>query len=329
MDFISEFNGGLRRLQFWSSPQRLSRRYMVSSRDEVVKRLNTYNGVFNCGLSVSTYIDGIPNLLYVPFDFDSDNLDKSWDDARSLYNYMIDLGYDISINYSGYRGFHCLVTCVPQFYTKQILKATQMYFKDKLRLSTSDENIMGDVARIMRIPGTLHCGKFKRVKKKGWQRQGEGDYCQLIAYNKGELIDLNDYEKYIKKFKINGFNGGTIDDDKYKGIEYPCILNHLDHYINPENNTHEPIQLMRYSFVAHKLRQGYTPEDIYNMIEKRWGEGRKYEWDDWSSEYTYGQINQISSRDDYYPLSCRSIKKLGFCLPNCPRNKDRWLKRKV
>jgi len=310
MDLISEFYGGYRYFGYWSSPQRYGQQYRVYNRNDVVKLLNTWNGVYNCGISVCTFKGEIPFLLYLPFDFDSDSLEKSWEDAYNLYNWIVDEGWDITINYSGYRGFHCLISVVPDFYSRQQIKSAQEFYKNILNLKTCDPQIFGDIRRLIRIPGTAHVGKFKRVKGKGWVRMGEGGYCKTIKHSPGELLNLDDYweDKYPEYQMDRETNGISYH-------EYPCVVKAMNH--------REPGQLIRYSHTAYLLKRGMTPEEILEDYELRHGDGRKYEWDDWNKDYTYRQIIHIADNPNYNPLKCSTLKAMGYCLGSeCPYFQD-------
>jgi len=230
MDLISEFHNpnAFRYFGYWSSPPKYGNQFQVKDRKEVVRFINAYNGLMNCGISVCEYADTVPYLLYLPFDFDSDDLDKSWEDAMNFYNYIAEEGYQITINFSGYKGFHCLIPVEYQLYSKKQIKNVQMYFKDLLGLKTCDPAINGDIRRLIRIPGTVHCGKFKRIKGKGWIRVGEGSYCETISHNEGNKLDLNEidcpeYPEYEFENSVNG-NGNGVKNNRY----FPCIDKQMD-----------------------------------------------------------------------------------------------------
>lgn len=320
VDLISTFLGGTRFFGYWSSPQRYGNQFRVKSRQDVVNLLNTYNGVYNCGISICSYLGEVPYLLYLPFDFDSYNLEESWVDAKKFYNFMVKSGYDISIQSSGFRGFHCLVSTIPNLYSKRQIRQAQQWFKDLLHLETCDTAIFGDWRRLIRIPGTLHCGKFIKDKNKKWKRLGEGSYCKVIKYNEGKLFDLNEY--FEDDFPDYEFSAVSNNKPLHS---YPCVDDVLDNY-KDEFGRREPPQLIRYSYVAYWLRSGKTPKEIYKMLEDRHSIGKEYEWYDWDDDITMNQIIHISGRgDDYHPLKCETIKSLGFCLENkCRYFIDDW-----
>ena len=278
--------------------------------------MNVWNGAMNCGISVSTFKGEVPFLLYLPFDFDSDTLEKSWEDTKKLYNEVVDEGWDIFVQYSGFRGFHCLVSVVPDIYSRGQIKAAQEFYKRTLNLRTCDTQIFGDVKRLIRIPGSLHAGKFKKIKGKGWQRMGEGGYCSTMKHTKGDLLDLDDY--FVDEFPEYDFDRVKSNSNLHP---YPCI--------DVAMNNREPSQLIRYSYVAYHLKEGKKPNEIINMLEEKHSDGKKYEWDDWNKEYTAKQIFHIAGRIDCYnPLKCSSLKSLGYCVDGCPYNYSDWVFKK-
>jgi hypothetical protein len=320
MNLIDEFYDGTRFFGAWSSPQKFGYQYRVRSTKEVIRLLGEYNGILNCGISVCTLKDDVPYLLYLPFDFDSDSLDKSWEDAMKFYNHVVDEGWDITINYSGYRGFHCLISVVPKPYSRKRIHDVQVYYKNLLNLHTCDSNIFGDIRRLIRIPGTLHIGKFKRVKGKGWIRTGEGNYCKTMAESDGDLMDLDGLESIPESQYDSDYleNGSPKESPMHS---YPCLEKAMD---NPE-----PGQLIRYSYVAYLLKSGKSPEEILKELEDKHSEGKAFEWNDWDLDYTANQINHISGHGRYNPLGCNSIKKMGLCIPDCIMNGCGWTLKSV
>jgi len=315
MDLISEFYEGYRYFGYWSSPQRFGRQFPVSTREEVLELLNTYNGVYNCGISVCSIIGNVPYLLYLPLDFDDISLEQPWKDAMKTYNFIVDCGYDVSINYTGYKGFHVVITTVPKPYSRPQIRAAQKFFKRTLELTTCDKQIFGDIRRLIKIPGTLHAGKFARNENKIWERQGEGGVAYNIKHTPGEPLDIDElitevdsefeYDYETVSHRLNG-------KPKHP---YPCI----EKYINNE----EPPQLIRYSFVSYHLKNGKTPEDIIDMLKEKHSIGKKYEWIDWDEHYTASQVYQIAG-GDYNPLKCETLKELGYCMKDCKYDTEGW-----
>ena len=81
IDLISEFNDGFRFVGIWSSPSKYAQQYRVYNKEDVVKLLSIFDGSYNCGISMCTFIDNIPHLLYLAFDFDSENHDPTLEEG--------------------------------------------------------------------------------------------------------------------------------------------------------------------------------------------------------------------------------------------------------
>lgn len=297
---------------YWSSPPKYANQFAVSSREQIVKLLNTYNGVYNCGISMCSIIDDVPYLLYLPFDFDATTLSDAWRDASTLYNEFVDDGYDVTINYSGYRGFHVLVTVHPKPYTRPQIRVAQKFFAEGLGLKTADKQIFGDIRRLIRIPGTVHCGKFEKVNSH-WRRLGMGGICTTIAHSPGEVLDL---DELVEEVDIE------IPDKIYDNKEvrnmpsYKCLEKHM--------NNEEPPHIIRYSYVAMLVDKDYEVDDIMNILRTTHSPTGVAPWNDWDEEYTRKQIMHIAYASEYHPLSCQSLKELGYCIKECPDNIDSW-----
>jgi hypothetical protein len=321
MDLISRFEGGYRYFGYWSSPQRYGNQFKVYCRKDIVNYLNRYNGVENCGISVATFKGSAPLLLYLPFDFDSLSFEDSLEDARKLYNEVIDQGWTVTMQDSGFRGFHVLIHTEPNVYSKNQIRIAQESYMNNLELESCDTNIFGDTRRLIRIPGTCHAGKF--IKKNGsWKRKGEGTYCRTVAHYEGELMNLNKLffdNKPEYDFESNGRN------NKKPKHPLPCLEHTLKHY-RDEHNNREPPQLIRYSYVAYWLNMGKEPSEIYDMLESKFSTGKEWEWYDWDSRTTMSQINHIASNGNYHPLRCNTLKQMGYCLDNCEYNIDKKIK---
>lgn len=312
MNLLSEFYGGHRYVGFWSSPPKYANQFAVKTEKRINELVSLYNGVYNCGISVCSVIDNIPYLLYLPFDFDSGDLESAWKDASNLYNELASNGYDVVINYSGYRGFHVLISVLPRPYTKPQIRVAHKFFTEGLNLKTSDKQIFGDIRRLIRIPGTMHGGRFEKVDNK-WKRVGFGGLCKTVAYSPGELLDLDelieedDYE-FIDYDKSNS-NGKNMPD-------YLCLKRHI--------NNEEPPQVIRYSYVAMLLNKGYDMDEVIDILRNDHGPGSKYPWVDWDEDYTVKQVMHITYAGCYHPLHCEQLKYQGYCLPECINNMDSW-----
>lgn len=266
----------------------------VSTYSEILEFVEQHLGIENIGMSVSTYKDGVPYLLFLPFDFDSGDLKESWEDAKKLYNYLIKYGYGAYLNYSGRRGFHVFIPTKPQLYTRRQIRLAQLFFKELLDLKTLDIQILGDIRRLMRIPGTYNIN---------------GNICKTLSSDDGRSLDLNDIVAdripNSEEFKVNEVLTGYHD--------YPCI----EQYIRDKDYWHknhprhkfEPVQLIRYTWVIIRNSQGYTEDE---MIE----EAKEIDWDDYEEDKTRYQIEHIVG-GAYVPPSCKTLRDLGYCIQDC------------
>jgi hypothetical protein len=256
----------------------------VKTREEIYGLVDQYLGIENIGLSICTYDDtGIPHLLFLPFDFDSElALKLAWNDAIILYNHFVDLKLDVHLTYSGKKGFHVLVGVVPKPYQKEKIRAFQKWFIKKFDLKTADPQLIGDIKRIIRLPYTYNI---------------KGNLCKELAYSEGELLDLDDLllTAYIPK---------PTTYKKKELHDMPCIEDLVRH--DPE-----PRELIRLSYVALRLDKGISEDDIVDEI-------KTFDWVDMDEELCRRKIQYIND-GNYLPLGCNSIQDMELCLKDeCP-----------
>ena len=312
MDLISEFLGGHRYFCHWHSGKTLyGNQIKVHNKKEVIKLIEKYNGSENCGISISTFINGMPKLLYLPFDFDSTNLREAFEDAKRLYNTMVGFGYKASFHFSGGKGFHVLIPIVPKHYSKiQLLKA-QQFFKRILKLETADEQIFRDIRRIIRIPGTYHMN---------------GNLCDIYMKNdNGNVLDIENLSPPdFSKFKNLGhsINNSSMNNRIYH--DYPCV----ERLINDEDYWHEhhprgsfePHWLIRFAWIIEQSYKGRTADEMIEDIED-------FRWDDYDKDKTLYNIKYILERGYTHP-NCDTLKEMNLCLDKCPYNKE-WKARSI
>jgi len=288
---LTDIPFGHRFVGYWEQEQ-------VNSKKDIVRIIEEHLGIDNIAISVCTYLNGAPYLLFIPFDFDSENLREAWDDAKRLYNYFVREGYSSYLVYSGRKGFHVYLLPEPKVYTRKQLRAIQVYFKNLLSLKTVDQQIFGDIRRLMRVPGTYNIGG--------------GNLCRVLAKNEGKLYNL---DLFCTDEKVSLGNGLKKDEDKINQYhDYPCIesIVRLDS---------EPRHLIRFTYVILKLDEGFSTEEILDEIGS-------FGWLDYNEDYTRKQIEHIESRG-YVPPSCDTIREMGFCsVEDCPylKTSDQLLK---
>jgi hypothetical protein len=284
----------------------------VRSTKQVLEFIKEHNGIDNVGISMCVYKHGVPHLLFLPFDFDSEkDIRLAWLDAKELYNKFVDKGYRTIITYSGKKGFHVYLKVKPKFYPRKQIAFVQESYKKHYALKTMDEQLFGDIRRLMRVPYTLNM---------------KGEYCKVLSQTEGKELDLDDI---INPINIKSkFDKPYSIPEELEPREYPCLEKLIcdrKFWIKYHpRHKYEPAQLVRYSWVAMKLLNGEEPEDIL-------AEASSFGWDDWDEEETAKQIDQIAGRGDYYPLSCASLRSMGWCVvSDCKFNyKDRSVLKEV
>lgn len=271
---------GNRSIGFWGNSY--GNQILVKTREDIYNFIDEHLGIDNIGISVCTFKDHKPYLLFLPFDFDAPDLKDAWRDAVKLYNYLIERDYDVHITFSGRKGFHIFLATEPKWYNKEQIRAVQSYFKEKLGLKTLDKQIFGDIRRLMRVPYTYNI---------------RGGLCMEIKYHDGKKLDLD-----LILLKRNRINRETeYEETDYH--KYPCI----EKIVREDN---EPRHIIRFTYVILRLAEGWSEDDIIDEIK---GE---FNWIDFDEHYTRSQIIQIDSRG-YVPPSCKTLKELGFCDKPC------------
>jgi len=234
--------------------------------------------------------------MFLPFDFDSDtdDLTKSGEDAVKLYNHFVRAGYETRITFSGRRGYHIYLSVKPKSYSKQKIKLAQRFFKDGLKLETLDENIFGDIRRLLRIPYTYNI-------------RG-GRLCEEIAHAEGSEVDLDDIiiNPTFKKYEINY--------EKRNYHFYPCVEDII------VSDT-EPRELIRLTYVALRLDKGWTEDEIVDEMET-------FGWIDFNEETCRKKIQYIDD-GNYQPLSCKSMIEHGWCPGLCEFGDTKTLLNKI
>jgi len=326
MDLLSDYLGGYRYFGIWynrrgDSKYKYGDQFKTYSKDETLNFLEKYAGVENCGISISTYLDGMPFLLFLPFDFDSEDIEKSWSDALRVYNLFALSGYSTILTFSGNKGFHVLVKTKPDIYTSNELREVQIFIKDIMNLKTCDRQIMGDIRRLIRIPGTYHSnGKLCEILKFS-EGSKELDLRKFTLIYNNLVLEVR-YENGRSPEKIYRDDVETPDDLSYYHI-YPCIEKLVKDkeywYKHHERHQFEPHWIIRFAFVISRLANGKGIDEIVDEI-------RSFGWDDFDEYKTEYFVRHIKEHNYKHP-SCNTLKLLGFCLDNCIYNKEWKIKK--
>jgi len=300
MDIISEFYGGTRYFAYWNNNGRYGMQIPVKSREDVISLIEKYNGLENCGISISTFIDNIPFLLFIPFDFDSKNdLHKAWLDAKKLFNFLSESKYKVSLVFSGNKGFHVILKTQPLIYTRTQLRDFQLFLKKYLKLKTFDMQIAGDIRRIIRIPGTYN---------------SNGVLCRVIAESDGNLVNLNDFTTELQRQYYNNEYQGQVDIIH----EYPCVERLIKDrefwYRNHPRHSFEPTWILRFAYVIELISKGLNDKEIVDKIEE-------LRWDDFNRRKTEYFVRHIRRKQYLHP-SCETLREFGYCDESCKYNME-------
>lgn len=281
---------GAREFLGWIGNVKGALRQDVRNKRELLDLIDTWNGVLNCGVTVSTKVEDKYFLLYLPFDFDSEDLSESMKDGLKTYNFLVEQGYECAINFSGKKGFHVFAKTRPKMYSKHQVEEMQNFFRDRLSLNTMDSHVTGDFKRIMRLPGTFH--------------MNGGDMCIPIAQHEGKLLDMSDfYDETHYDINKRAAVGGFLPHP------YPCVEKLVIEDPEPE-------PMARIAWTVIRLVQGKSPEEIITEISKIHEYGG---WEDFDIDKSLYHINYLINRGYTKPVSCYTLRGHGYCLgEECP-----------
>ena len=281
---------GTRNLGLWDQ-------FPVSDRNEIIKVIQRNLGYRNIGISACAYVNGDQILLFLFFDFDSDDISVAFEDAKRCYNHFVDMGISCIVNFSGRKGFHVLVELEPKNYSSKQHRDIMRFYRDMLGLETLDEATFGDKKRLYRIPNTWNIN---------------GSWCRTLAWNDGEKLDLDEIIPEV------------YEPDRISIVEpneeiihfwYPCVEYLVDNreFWIASRGKYEPSEPFRLTWAGIRIWAGKTVDEMVMEAEA-------YDWDDFDSEKTRKKLEYLMERR-WYPHKCERLRELGYCLDwiNCDR----------
>ena len=267
-------------------------KYRCFTEEDIINFVKENDGINPCYISVCAFSGNVAPkinkdniLLYVPFDFDSkEDRNLAFKDAITLTDYCKKRGWKVICIDTTNKGYHVWIPCYPKRYSKYTLKAFQKHIKDYLMLETADEQIFGQVNRLMRIPMTHH--------------EDTGKVCGCLVYHTGgRLVDLDDlFPDKITKKEVK--KESKIEKEINASV-FPC----LEVCIQGCNPTH----WSRFAFTALKIKEGKSDEELKRLFET-------YKWKDWNESETIDQIRQIRRNGYEYPTCKSIIEHDGLCI---------------
>jgi hypothetical protein len=244
------------------------------------------------------------------FDFDGP-LIKAWKEASTFAQHLKQ-HYDVEplLLFSGRKGYAVYVWLAnPQHFednksAKMFYKTAQNILLKGLKFETLDQQPIGDIKRISRVPYTVH--------------EKSGNPCVPLTIQHAPLLitSLMAFKKkgldkrFVKVCNKHIERGGarkrlTVFKKAVMGMR-PCISAALAKPLDGQNG-----HLMRLAIAIEYLHLGMKPSEIAAFFQSQ-------------SDYDYEKSLRFieDARRRYYkPFKCRTIRELGFCLPDCERKR--------
>jgi len=247
------------------------------------------------------------------FEFDSEDLERAWRDAVALAEALRRF-YDVEplLVFSGRKGYHvyAFLAKTVQFEPNQLDLAKQAYKELQLRilkglnLPTLDKTALGDVKRLARCPLSIHEKTGSLCVPVTLERKQPFIPLDLDAYR---TLDPSLLTPIIKELKDKGKLQSAPAKPNLKiknGRIRPCIQAALE----------KPLEggaghLMRLAIAREFLNAGYSVDEIVPLFRNQ---------SDFKPEKTRYYVEH-AAKHPTKPFTCRKIRELGYCLPNCSR----------
>lgn len=318
-----------------ATPQRTT----MKDKNSFYRLVNQYNGLKNIYFSIyNTDNDGKfsdINLDLIFFDFDEVD---AIEDVKKLSNYLMEKNIRHLLMFSGKKGFHVYIFTKNGHklkYPKEALTNAHDFFIKELKLKM-DMHIRGDIARIARIPNSLHIGgrKFCIPIKREDLIQGM-DYIRNKANY--QQWDFNYYgmENFdISKYDYNNINSehtyipeGSYtfsDDDEIINKFLPCVQCWLLDKKNELTGTKLGNYAARYFFVVYCKVNGWPKSFCDEMAKKYFGAVKRT--DGLKDNYVHFKKFKVLDygwKDGKIFPDCSSLYEKGLCLGKCQHYKER------
>jgi len=271
-----------------------------------------------CYLSVQPYRArdqpcGIEKLF---FEFDcAEDPGRAWKDAAALAE-ALKRFYNVEplLVFSGRKGYHvyAFLEKTAMFELNQLDLAKKAYRELQMRilkglsLPTLDQSVIGDIKRLARCPLSMHqetsslCAPVT-LERKPFIPEDLEAYRTLDPSLLGPVIkELKDREK------LQGALSKTKPNLEVKnGRIRPCILAALEKPLEGGNG-----HLMRLAIARECLAAGCSVDEIVPLFQNQL---------DFNPNKTRYYVEH-AAKNPAKPFTCRKIRELGFCLPNCGGN---------
>lgn len=306
-------------------------RVKVSSWLQVEKYLNKYNGLYDLYISVYDYNLHVDKIV---LDLDSLNVEEAYSDLLVLVDYLRSERLPYYVLFSGFKGFHVYVLFKPwkapnRETFKIVLRSFLSYLLSGVSLKTLDkQSLMNSLnpTGLIRIPNTQHSKTHKYCTY-----LPHDFYCKMSLE---EIIEYSNEPHFVYKtsgklYDIREFINLSCEDSYELLVsevpsfpkhslpkEFKATVKMLKHIVRPcvlyFSCTSEPDHFIRTTLACELAWLDYSPEEITKLIEN-------LGWSDFNREITLYHTRKIwqkvhSKTEKLYPASCRTLRKLGYCL---------------
>jgi len=311
-------------------------RKYCEDKQKFLKMVNLYNKVRNIYFSLYKF-NNTNRVHYdfdkVFFDFDIDDdkdkkaVEKLVKDIINFTEYLSSSNVKHLICFSGKKGFHVYIFTTNYKNLKnpkEALYNAQKYFSDMLNLEV-DKHVMGDIARISRVPNTWHLGGkrycipiLKNDLYKGWEHIKEKAKEQnfKFKYYGKEFLDLKDFDFQTNTYQVSK-EMPKIDykikvNDKIVDRFLPCVKMWLT---EKEMGTWEA----RYNFVVFCREMGLPPEVCDEIAKKYFSKMPRT--DKYKNNYRHFKavkcLEYGYKKVDYLFPNCVTLFQKGLCKGKC------------
>lgn len=243
------------------------------------------------------------------FDFDSKDLTLAWKEVHSLATTLQNsYGAKPLVCFSGSKGYHVYVwlSQIEHFDSvdsaKRFYQTAQDLLLKGLSFETLDKQVLGDIKRLARVPYSVHEKSQKT--------------CTPTSMDRTEIV-LDDLAGYRSHGLSEGFCNLCKSKTKQKAQRLTSRFTPRRH-----KGTRPCIDValtadlcgvaghsMRIAVAAEFLNRGFSAEQTAKLFKSQ---------SDYNFEKSLYYVQDLLDRS-YRPFKCTTIRKLGFCLQNCPR----------
>jgi len=260
----------------------------------------------DCFIQTHTAEDRARGLLYLVFiDIDCPGDLARAEKVKDRVVIHIKKEYEVKpyCQFSGFKGYHVLVPTKPtQISPPSMAPEFLKFCQLELSKGYCDPQLLGDVVRLVRIPGTYNSKAI---------RAGMDGLVTPIQEWDGRELDPGLLWEEIRLFKLEEKLHHQRKRQKMikpaaRGAKQPrpCIMRALQHPLQ-EGMGH----LMRLAIAAEYLNMGKEPSEVAPLFENQ-------------SDYDYNKslyYVEDAQKRGYKPFKCKTIQSLGYCLPDCKK----------